>query len=123
MTAAAVLYVGDLERMRSFYEQCFQLTTDYSSPGYHVLKSASWLLSLVQSAEAVPATTPPPRRADTPIKLSFDVASIEALRPIVASLGGQVGPVDSEWEFRGATHCDCLDPEGNVVALTEARDS
>jgi hypothetical protein len=70
MSAAAVIYVGDLGRMRAFYQGCFQLTTADSGPGYHGLRSDSWLLTLVQSAAAVPTTNPPTRRADTPIKLS-----------------------------------------------------
>ena len=119
MSAAAVIYVGDLERMRAFYQQCFEFTTADNGPGYHGLKSGSWLLTLVHSPEAIPATTPPTRRANTPVKLAFEVASIQALRPIAASLGGQVSPVESEWEFRNAIHCDCVDPEGNVVQLIQ----
>lgn len=119
MSAAAVIYVGDLERMRAFYQRCFELSTADTGPGYHGLRSDSWLLTLVYSPEAVPATTPPTRRANTPVKLAFEVPSIQSLRPIVARLGGEVSPVDAEWEFRNAVHCDCVDPEGNVVQLIE----
>jgi predicted enzyme related to lactoylglutathione lyase len=119
MRARAVIYVGDLARMRAFYTACFGLTAADSGPGYCGLTSQAWLLTLVQSAEALPATTPPPRRADTPIKLAFEVTSIEDVRPVVARLGGTVGPADTEWEFRNAVHCDCLDPEGNVVQLIQ----
>jgi predicted enzyme related to lactoylglutathione lyase len=77
------------------------------------------LLTLVESPLAFPTTNPPTRRADTPIKLAFKVASIEDSRSVVADLGGQVGSADTEWNFRGATHCDCLDPEGNVIQLIE----
>jgi predicted enzyme related to lactoylglutathione lyase len=121
MGAAAVIYVADLETMREFYQQCFQLATVDGGPGYYGLKSESWLLTLVQSAEAKSVPSPAPRRAATPIKLGFEVNSIDALRPIVASLGGQVSPADSEWEFRNALHCDCLDPEGNVISLIQSR--
>jgi predicted enzyme related to lactoylglutathione lyase len=119
MRAETVIYVGDLVRMRAFYAECFGLSAADSGPGYCGLTSEAWLLTLVRSAEALPATTPPPRRADTAIKLAFEVTSIEDLRPVVARLGGEVSPADTEWEFRNAVHCDCLDPEGNVVQLIQ----
>lgn len=117
--AAAVIYVGDLERMAAFYGECFGLTVADGAAGYRGLESAAWLLTLVPSAEAVPTATPPVRRQTTPVKLAFEVASIEAVRPIVEGHGGSVEPVDAAWEFRGAKHCDCVDPEGNVVQLVQ----
>ncbi len=123
MVAQAVLYVGDLDRMHAFYARCFGLTVADQGRGYVGLSSRSWLLTLVASDLALPTTSPPPRREETPIKLAFDVTSIEALRPVIASLGGQVSPHDAEWEFRAALHCDCLDPEGNVVQLVQSEHS
>jgi predicted enzyme related to lactoylglutathione lyase len=117
--AAAVLYVGDLDRMVAFYSACFGLTGADRAEDYQGLESAAWLLTLVRSAEARPTTSPAPRRANTPVKLAFEVASIEALRPIVDGLGGSVSPADSAWEFRNAKHCDCVDPEGNVLQLVQ----
>lgn len=119
MRGAAVIYVGDLAVMRAFYAECFALTATDSGPGYCGLTSQAWLLTLVQSAEAVPAASPPPRRSDSAVKLAFEVTSIEDLRPVVARLGGEVGPAGTQWEFRNAVHCDCLDPEGNVVQLIQ----
>jgi predicted enzyme related to lactoylglutathione lyase len=123
MNTAAVLYVGDIARMRAFYEQCFGLTTLDRDDGYVGLTSGSWLLTLVQSRDAAPTTNPPQRRANTAVKLAFEVLSINDLRAVVSDLGGQVSPPDSEWEFRSATHCDCLDPEGNVVQLIQPSNS
>jgi hypothetical protein len=65
------------------------------------------------------ASTPPVRREGTPIKLAFHVPSIEDLRPVVARFGGQLNSAGTQWEFRGLRHCDGLDPEGNVVQMTE----
>jgi hypothetical protein len=76
--AAAVVHVGDRERMRAFYEGCFALT---------------------------------------PVKLAFGVTDIDALRPTIARLGGDT---DGEWRFGDALHCDCVDPEGNVVQLIQS---
>ena len=119
MRAAAVIYVGDLARMSAFYAGCFGLTVLDSAAGYCGLESEAWLLTLVQSAEAQPSAIPPLRRSQTPIKLAFEVDSIEEVRSLAADLGGQVHPSDSGWSFRQSTHCDCVDPEGNVIQLIE----
>jgi predicted enzyme related to lactoylglutathione lyase len=122
MTAAAVLYVRDLARMRAFYEQCFALTPAEPGDGYCVLASADWDLSLVAvppAAAAIVIADPPERRAATPVKLAFEVASIEALRAAVTAAGGRLDPAGHAWEFRGRRHLDCLDPEGNVVQLRQ----
>ena len=119
MGAAAVVYVGDLVRMRTFYERCFGLLPVDADGGYCVLQSAAWLLTLVQSNEASPATSPPARRSQTPIKLAMEVASISATRALAVDLGGRVDPVVGEWRFGDETRCDAVDPEGNVVQLIE----
>ena len=61
----------------------------------------------------------PVRRADTPIKLVFTVASIEAARVLAAARGGQIDLPEREWQFREFRVCDGHDPEGNVVQLRE----
>lgn len=120
MRAAAVLYVGDLDVMRAFYQECFGLVAVDVTADFCGLVSEAWVLTLVRSAQAVPDTIPPQRRGSTPIKLAFSVASIEALRPVIGRLGGQVDLPSAEWEFNNAVHCDCVDPEGNVVQLVMA---
>lgn len=122
MRGAATIYVKHLERMASFYEACFGLQSVAAAPGdYHVLESAHWTLSVVRAPAPVAATItltdPPARRKHTPIKLSFEVASIAAARMAITEHGGQVD--DHEWEFRGYRHCDFIDPEGNVNQIRE----
>jgi predicted enzyme related to lactoylglutathione lyase len=124
MAAAAVLYVMDLGRMSAFYERSFGMSPAEPGGGdFRVLASDDWELSLVQmpaaEAAAVEITDPPARRAGSPVKLAFEVASLEELRPVVAGAGGQPDPVEAAWEFRGRRHLDCLDPEGNVVQLRQ----
>jgi catechol-2,3-dioxygenase len=118
MRATAVVYVGDLARMRTFYERCLGLVVADTGDGYCRLQSRQWLLTLVQSDDALPTTSPAPRRSHIPIKLAFEVQSISAIRTLAAELGGQVDP--SEWNFRGEIHCDAVDLEGNVIQLIEA---
>jgi predicted enzyme related to lactoylglutathione lyase len=62
---------------------------------------------------------PARRREDVPVKLAFAVPSIEDVRHVAASLGGEVDREDDEWDFRGCRHCDGVDPEGNVIQLRE----
>jgi predicted enzyme related to lactoylglutathione lyase len=124
MVAAAVLYVKDLPGMREFYETCFSLRV--ASPLEDeacVLESEDWELALVavptDVAETVVISIPPKPRTATPIKLAFEVASLEALRRAVLAAGGQVDILEWSWEFRGRLHLDVLDPEGNVVQLRQ----
>jgi predicted enzyme related to lactoylglutathione lyase len=124
MTAAAVLYVTDLGRMAAFYQRCFGMSQAEAGDGdFVVLASADWDLSLVRlpaaAAAAVAVTDPPARRSGSPVKLAFEVASLGELRPVLAAAGGQPGPVESAWDFRGRRHLDCLDPEGNVLQLRQ----
>jgi predicted enzyme related to lactoylglutathione lyase len=122
MNTAAVLYVGDLARMAAFYQRCFEMTTVDGGPDYLGLRCGPWVLTLVKSSPAAPATSPPQRRTDTAIKLAFEVSNIAELRSVVAACGGQAGPAEAEWTFRSSVHCDCVDPEGNVIQLIQPND-
>jgi predicted enzyme related to lactoylglutathione lyase len=110
--------------MRTFYGRCFGMSTAESDRDeFCVLVSDDWDLSLVRMPAAIAATFvithPPQRRADTPVKLAFEVDSIERLLPVVTGTGGQIDPAESAWKFRGHLHLDCLDPEGNVIQLRQ----
>jgi predicted enzyme related to lactoylglutathione lyase len=121
--AAAVLFVKDLDRMRSFYERCFNLDVVDTADDHCILESAIWILSLVVVADRVAAAfeipVPPIRREAVPIKLGFRVESIGDSRPVVVEMGGLVDPISTEWDFRDSRHCDGVDPEGNVFELLE----
>jgi hypothetical protein len=85
--------VKDLNLMRTFYETCFGLSvTESDGNEFCVLVSGDWDLSLVRMPPVIAATIvtthPPQRRADTPVKLAFEVESIEQLKPIVTGTGG-----------------------------------
>jgi hypothetical protein len=59
------------------------------------------------------------RRSSAAFKPVFFVPSITSLRTIAAAHGGVVEPVEHEWRFSGATVCDGVDPEGNVIQFRE----
>jgi catechol 2,3-dioxygenase-like lactoylglutathione lyase family enzyme len=118
----AVIYVKDLDRMRAFYQGVCGLSVLQSTGDFIVLEGSGSTLTLVtmpaQIADSFEITNPPERREDTPIKLIFAVDSIEHGRSAALDLGGAIGPIDNEWEFRGRTVCDGMDPEGNVIQLS-----
>ena len=124
MSAAAVIYVKDLDRMSAFYERCLGFETVDRGDGYRVLEAAGWTLSLVRAAEeiltAIEVPAPTRRRTGVPVKLGFGVRSIEGTRAGAQALGGQIDPPDTAWDFGDFRRCDGVDPEGNVIQLLEA---
>ncbi len=123
MQASAVIYVRHLDSMQSFYRECFGLEPAEAAEDYSVLESEAWVLSLVVIPDAIasafPEEFPAARREETPIKLAFQVQSIEILRPVMAALGGRLDPADTQWNFRGLRHCYGVAPECNVVQITD----
>ncbi len=47
------------------------------------------------------------------------VDDVEAVRPVVARLGGGLAAPDAAWSWRGQLHLDGWDPEGNVFQLRQ----
>jgi predicted enzyme related to lactoylglutathione lyase len=121
--ARMVLYAKDLATMREFYQGVFHLEIEQSEKDHVVLGSSTSQLVIVQVPAAIASTIqmahPPVRRAQTPIKLVFDVESIAAVRRAVLNLRGGIDPTESEWVFQGHRVCDGNDPEGNVVQFQE----
>jgi catechol 2,3-dioxygenase-like lactoylglutathione lyase family enzyme len=123
-----VLYVKDLDEMANFYVAVVGLTpdpaTDPDTDDFRILTSVLWELTLVRIPTEVAATfevtSPPARRADTPMKLSFEVSSLSACQEAVARTKGRVDPDDAVWRFRGSLHLDVIDPEGNVLQLLQS---
>jgi predicted enzyme related to lactoylglutathione lyase len=121
--ASAVVYVVDLDRMRAFYEGGLGLSVAEEGEGYCTLTGAGWTLSLVvvptDLAASIQLGSPPARRTQSPIKLGFAVASVDALVRTLAELGGSVDPPSTAWAHAGVVHRDAVDPEGNVVDLLQ----
>lgn len=119
----AVVFVKSLERVARFYEKLLSLSVIEAESGHVVLESEA--IQLVVHAipahivESINISEPPEVREEAPIKLFFPVVSIAQARASAPALGGQVGPVEREWEFRGIRACDGYDPEGNVFQLRQ----
>lgn len=120
----AVVYAKDARRLAEFYGQMLSLPSLESGDGFLRLGAAGYELTVVQApsaiADHVVIADPPDVRESTPIKLSFAVDDIEALRPLLARLGG--GLREAGWSGRGVRHVDGWDPEGNVFQLRQKDD-
>lgn len=121
--AGAVLYAKNLARVSRFYAQCCGLELVHSEEDHVVLESPAFQLVILAIpkaiADSISIATPPVRRENTPIKLVFPVASIDAVRRLAADLGGELNPPEREWSYQGSKVCDGHDPEGNVVQFRE----
>jgi hypothetical protein len=62
---------------------------------------------------------PPRKRENTPIKLIFNVGSIENARQAARRFGGELNGAEKEWKFHDLKRCDGIDPEDNVFQLQE----
>ena len=124
MTAGAVLYAKDVDRVAAFYAEVAGLTVRHAEPAHAALESSGFELVIVRIPEALARTiaieSPPVRRESTPIKLVFRVPSLGTARAAAARLGGALNPEEREWRYEGRRVCDGHDPEGNVFQLREA---
>ena len=71
-------------------------------------------------ANEIQIETPPVRREDASIKLSFPVDALERTRHLASERGGAID--DRTWDFNGHRYADGYDPEGNVVQFHERVD-
>jgi predicted enzyme related to lactoylglutathione lyase len=113
----AMLYVSDLARMVAFYRDGAGLTVlpERSSEGWVEFDAGGVRFALhaipAHIAADITISDPAEAREETPIKLIFEVADLDAARARLALHGAQLMTV-SAWGS-----CDGLDPEGNVFQL------
>ena len=124
MAARVTVFAKDLARISAFYETAFGLGLVEDDPGVlRILGDQDWTLTVLaippHIAESIVIADPPIRREGTPIRLDFILASIEASRPVIRHLGGDVDPAGQTWEAGGFRRCNGSDPEGNVFGLIE----
>ena len=119
----AALYAKSAQALAGFYAQVLALPRVDEGDSFVLLASGELELAVVQApavlADAIVITQPPQVREETPIKLSFLVPDIEALRPVIQRLGGGLKSAEAAWSWRGARQLDGWDPEGNVFQLRQ----
>lgn len=120
----ALVFAKDLQRVARFYAEVLALSATQAEQDHVTLESDIFQLVIHAIprpiADSIRIAIPPEVREDTPIKLLLPVGSIAAARALAPSLGGQVGPVEREWELGDLRVCDGFDPEGNVFQLRQA---
>jgi predicted enzyme related to lactoylglutathione lyase len=123
LALTAVVYAKDAHRLADFYGQLLALPRAEAGDSFVTLASGLLELTVVQApaalADRITLADPPVVREGTPIKLSFAVPDIEAMRPVIERLGGGLQAGGSAWAWRGARHLDGWDPEGNVFQLRQ----
>ncbi|MBW8848765.1 MAG: hypothetical protein JF607_27875 [Burkholderiales bacterium] len=119
----AALYAKGAQTLATFYGDVLALPRVEEGDSFVRLASGEVELAIVQApaalADTIVISQPPRVREETPIKLSFLVPDIEALRPLIERLGGGLKAPDAAWSWRGARHLDGWDPEGNVFQLRQ----
>ena len=115
----AVLYVLDLENMRTFYREGLGLRETHVEQGYAMLAVGPTLITLVQAPPHLVQqfSAVSERREENPIKLSFPTSNIADARSRIAMYGGIIDEPECEWKFGNVRVCDGNDPEGNVIQL------
>lgn len=123
--AGVVLYAKDVARLRGFYQNVLGFALDSRQTDHVVLVSPGLRLVIVEIPKHISASIevgdPPRLRSESPTKLIFPTASIAATREAARDHGGNILPVEREWEFDGSRVCDGNDPEGNVFQLKQPR--
>ena len=120
-TAGAIVYAKDIARLSQFYAAVAGLEIVHEVADHVVLESETHELVVVAIPAAIAAriviSTPPVRREDTALKLSFLVDSLAEARSAARAAGGDLNPPEKEWDFQGLRVCDGCDPEGNMIQL------
>ncbi len=113
-----IIFVKDIQRMTAFYRDGLglRLQSETSSEDW-VEFEAGGALALhaipARIAKGIEIADPPRARGETPIKLVFQTADVDAVRDHLKAHGA----VMSEPRSWGA--CDGVDPEGNVFQIVK----
>jgi hypothetical protein len=119
-----VVYAKNKKRVSAFYQQTLELEVVESEPSHdllcgHGLEVVVHTIPRRYATDIVIARPPLPRDG-TPMKPTFVVASLQAVRQAAQRTGGHLKPDEAAWRYRGCTVLDGWDPEGNIVQFKQA---
>ena len=118
--SAIVLWVSDINRQADFYSALLAApitskTDDFCTVGD---EKNSVLLHLLPMLYRIEGSSLVPAQEEVAIKPIFAVVSItEAIARATAHEIRALGEVKS---YNGIAYLDCIDPEGNVIQISEA---
>lgn len=120
---SVVLFVGDVERVASFYTAVASMRLVSGDADHAVLAIDGFQLvihKLRGEPESIHDSEGRVRvREDAYSKLCLPVPSIDAARAQAAAFGGYITSAEHEWQARDFRACDGHDPEGNVIQVRE----
>jgi catechol 2,3-dioxygenase-like lactoylglutathione lyase family enzyme len=118
-----VLYAKDKARVSAFYCATLGLKAEEEQPSHDLLVGDGIELVIhaipPQYSADIVITTPPALREDTPLKPSFVVPDLAAVRLAARRTGGGLNGQEQAWTYRGTTVLDGFDPEGNVLQFRQ----
>ena len=116
-----ILYVQDVDRLATFYQQAFGLSIVEEIKGdWCVLDAGPCQLALHRVGKAYRVVDPASFEAETNAKLVMIVdRPLAELRAELTAKGVRLGKIKSYRGFTGLL-CDRRDPEGNAFQLAEA---
>ena len=123
MTQGLVVFAKRKKRVSAFYRQTLGLELVESDRSHDLLRGRG--LEVVvhtippRIAKEIEGCEPPVLRQENPLKPTFVVASLAAVRLAAEATGGGLKPASGAWHFRGHTVLDGWDPEGNVVQFKQ----
>ena len=118
-----VVFAKNKTRVSAFYQQTLGLTPHESETSHDLLRGPG--LEVVvhtiprKIAAGITLQRPPVPRQDTPLKPTFVVGDLQAVRAAAVATGGYLKPDEGAWHFRGCKVLDGWDPEGNVVQFKQ----
>jgi predicted enzyme related to lactoylglutathione lyase len=109
------------EPLAAFYRECIGLTPAETGDGYRELRADGLVLWLVRGRQSPGADTDRDgsvrRPCEAPVKLAFEVGSIERVAASIESSGRAMA--QTSWNFAGYRRRDAVDPEGTIIQLLE----
>lgn len=114
-----VVFAKNKKRVSAFYRQTLGLLAVEEETSHDLLQGPGIEIVIHtiprQIAADIQITRPPQVRDETPLKPTFVVPDLGAVRAAAQATGGWLKPAEQAWQIRGATVLDGHDPEGNVV--------
>lgn len=118
-----VVFAKNKKRVSAFYQETLRLKVKESEPSHDLLVGQGYEIVVHtiprRYSAKIKIARPPVPREDIPLKPTFVVRGLKAVRQAAEATGGYLKPEAGAWHFRGCTVLDGWDPEGNIVQFKE----
>ncbi len=118
---AITIFVADLPRSRSFYQDVFSSPVIYEDENSVVFDFSGTMINLLENSEAIGLVEPETvadRSAGSRFMLSIWVDNVDSICLELSARGVDLlnGPIDREWGKRTASFAD---PDGNIWEVAQ----